>query len=191
MEGFHFDDISDWDYKQDLEIDLNSLDLELINQPTLYAKYSNAWAIAIREQARAKEKLNMVKADMDTKARKSWEILGFEKRPSEPQIATWIPNQEMYKSANFEYIEATYRVNILETAKWAFEQRKKSLEHLVSLYLSNYFIEPKISKEARDGMNDRRHQKQTDILNEDEDLVSRLKKKQTTTTNKLIKIARR
>ena len=73
-------------------IDLNSLDNELINQPILYAKYSNAWAMAIREQARAKEKLNMVKADLDSKARKSWEILGFDKRPSEPQIAVWIPN---------------------------------------------------------------------------------------------------
>ena len=189
MKGFHFGDVDDWDYKSDLEIDLNSLDLELIKQPILYSKYSNAWAVAIREQARAKEKLNMTRADLDAKARKSWDILGFEKRPSEPQIATWIPNQETYKDANFEYIEATYRVNILETAKWAFEQRKKSLEHLVSLYLANYFVEPKISKEARDGLNDFKNKKQSELLNEDEGLKNRLKKKDK--PNKLIQIKRR
>jgi hypothetical protein len=133
----------------------------------------------------------MVRADLDAKARKSWDILGFDKRPSEPQIATWIPNQKDYKEANFEYIEATFRVNILETAKWAFEQRKKSLEHLVSLYLANYFAEPKITKEARDSATDYKSRRQVDVLNEDQELVDRLKKKQNQPTNKLVKIKRR
>jgi len=186
MDDFSFEDMSEYDYKVDLEIDLNSLDQELINQPILYAKYSNAWAVAIREQARAKEKLNMARADLDSKARKSWDILGFDKRPSEPQIATWIHNQQTHRDANFNYIESTYSVNILETAKWAFEQRKKTLEHLVSLYLSNYFIEPKISKEARDNMGERKNRQQSDVLNEDQQLVDRLKKK-TKPTNSLIK----
>ena len=80
-------------------------------------------------------------------------------------------------------------MNILETAKWAFEQRKKSLEHLVSLYLANYFAEPKITKEARDSASDYKTRRQADGLNEDTELVERLTKKKK--TNNLIKIKRR
>lgn len=157
--------MQDLDYERDLHIDKDSLEECLVEQPNLYAKWSNAWAKAVRERDQAKEALNIVKADLDMKIRKSWDLYGFEKKPTDMAITTWIAAHEDYRAANFILIEATHAVNVLEAAKWAFQHRKDALDNLVKLFLSNYYAESRsVGSEAREMLADMRHDKHLEVL---------------------------
>ena len=157
--------MADLNFEDDLRIDQDALEECLVAQPDLYAKWSTAHAQAIKERDMAKEALNVVKADLDMKIRKSWEILGFDKKPTDMAITTWICAQEEYKDANFHLIEATYSVNVLEGAKWAFQHRKDSLDNLTKLFLSNYYSDSKaVGPETRGMLEDMRKTKHMDVV---------------------------
>lgn len=157
--------MDDLDYEKDLYIDKDSLEECLVEQPELYAKWSKAWADAVKERDHAKENLSIVKADLDMKIRKSWDILGFDKKPTDMAITTWICAQNEYRKANFLLIQSTHAVNVLEAAKWAFQHRKDSLDNLVRLFLSNYYSDSKaVGKEARDMLSDMRQKKHLDVV---------------------------
>ena len=73
--------------------------------------------------------------------------------------------QSTYRDANFLLIEATYAVNILDTARWAFQHRKDALDNLVKLFLSNYYSESKaVGREARDMLADMRQDEHLGVL---------------------------
>lgn len=155
----------DLNYKQDLRIDKDALEECLVEQPELYGKWSTAWAEAVKERDQSKEQLNLVKADLDMKLRKSWDILGFDKKPTDMAITTWICAQKDYRDANFHLIQATYNVNVLEAAKWAFQHRKDALDNLTKLFLSNYYSDSKaVGVEARDMLADMRQKKHLEVL---------------------------
>lgn len=152
-------------YEEDLQIDKDSLEECLIEQPELYGKWSKVWAQAVKERDQSKEQLNVTKADLDKQIRKSWDILGFDKKPTDLAITTWICAQQEYRDANFRLIEATYSVNVLEGAKWAFQHRKDALDNLVKLFLSNYYSESKaVGQEARELLADMRQSKHLETL---------------------------
>ena len=155
----------DLNYKEDLRIDRDALEECLVEQPEMYAKWSDAWAQAVKERDEAKEALNLVKADLDMRVRKGWDILGFEKKPTDMAITTWICAHTDYRNSNFHLIQATYNVNVLEAAKWAFQHRKDSLDNLTKLFLSNYYSDSKaVGQEARDMLADMRQKKHLEVL---------------------------
>ena len=152
-------------YEKDLHIDPDALEDCLVEQAELYGKWSNAWAMAMKERDHAKEKLNLVKADLDMRIRKNWDILGFDKKPTDMAITTWICAHEDYTKANFLLIQSTYAVNVLEAAKWAFQHRKDALDNLVKLFLSNYYSDTKsVGVEARQMLADHRQDKHLDVV---------------------------
>jgi hypothetical protein len=152
-------------YEDDLRIDKDSLEECLVKQPELYAKWSTIWADATQERDQSKERLNIVRADLDMKIRKSWDILGFDKKPTDMAINTWICAHNDYRKANFELIQKTHAVNVLEAAKWAFQHRKDALDNLVKLYLNNYYSDSKaVGQEARDMLSTMRQDKHLDVL---------------------------
>ncbi|KXH69814.1 MAG: hypothetical protein AM326_01705 [Candidatus Thorarchaeota archaeon SMTZ-45] len=169
----------DLNYKDDLAIDKDSLEECLVEQPELYAKWSQVWAQAVRERDEAKEALNLVKAELDMKIRKSWDILGFDKKPTDMAITTWICAQKDYRDANFILIQATYNVNVLEAAKWAFQHRKDALDNLTKLFLSNYYADSKaVGKETRDMLDDMRQKKHEAVLDNNPRAIKLKRRKQ-------------
>ena len=167
----------DLDYEKDLYIDKDSLEDCLVKQPELYGKWSTIWATAIEERDRAKDNLNVEKARLDMKVRKSWDILGFDKKPTDMAITTWICANNDYRKANFNLIEKTHAVNVLESAKWAFQHRKDSLDNLVKLYLNNYYADSKaVGQEARNMLSTMRQDKHLDVV-ENNPRTSKLKRR--------------
>jgi len=171
----------DLNYKEDLAIDKDALEICLVEQPDLYGKWSKAWADSIRDRDRAKENLAVVKAKLDRQVRQSWDILGFDKKPTDLAITTWINAHEDYQEANFLVIEATYESNVLEGAKWAFQHRKESLDNLVKLFLSNYYADSNaIGTEAREMLTDMRKDQHEKVL-DNNPRAKKLKLKRRTT----------
>ena len=155
----------DLNYENDLRIDKDSLEECLVEQPELYAKWSTIWADAVQERDHAKEDLNVTRADLDMKVRKSWDILGFDKKPTDMAITTWICAHADYRKANFILIQKTHATNVLEAAKWSFQHRKDSLDNLVKLFLSNYYSDSKaVGQDARDMLRDMRQDKHLDVV---------------------------
>lgn len=132
-------------YVQDLSIDPHNLDEELLNQPVLYMRYSELAAQAQKDRDRAKEKLDVVRAEQDKAIREKPELYGLAK-VTEAAVSSAILKTGPYQEANNNVIETSYQLNLYNAARSAFDHRKKALDLLVQLLMANYFVsrmEPK------------------------------------------------
>jgi len=132
------------EYSQDLRTSLENLDQHWLEQPGHFMKWGERWANAVATKDRAKENLEVLKAEIDKEIRKDWDKFGFDSKPTEPAIKSAIILEPRYKQASDEHIDAMEQVNIMAVAKSAFEHRKKQLDNLTSLYLAGFFSKPKL-----------------------------------------------
>lgn len=136
----------DYDYEQDLQTNFEDLDRHWLEQPQKYMKWGERWSNAIAKRDRAKENLDVTRAEIDKEIRKGWDKppWEFDSKPTETAISSAIITDDRYRHANSEYIDAGEEVNIMLVAKTAFEHRKKQLDNLTSLYLSGWFTRPRL-----------------------------------------------
>jgi len=168
------------EYNEDLEIDFAQLDINWRDHSTNYMKWSKKWVDSVAYRDRCKEALDVVRAGLDAKYRKE---LFDGKKPTEAAISAAITSDDDYKLANQTLLDANEAVNLLASAKGAFEHRKKALEGLTQLWLGGYFSNPKIPAEIKEKFEqgDSEYQKnQKDTLNEN----PRLKKRKPIRKNK-------
>ena len=161
------------DYREDLEIDLSNLHEEWLRQPMLYSQYAEASAEALRQKDLAKNKLEVVKAQLDLAIRS--DPAKFELgKITEAAITNTILLQEEYQEVYREYIQAKYEFDILCGVVKSFDQRKTALENEVRLWGAQYFAGPKepvaIGKTFGDGARELLSKNQLKFLNRDKDL---------------------
>ena len=132
------------EYKTDLQTSLENLDRNWLEQPGLFMKWGERWANAVAVKDRAKENLEVLKAEIDSEIRKDWKGFGFDSKPTEAGISAAITIEPRFRAANAAHIDAMEEVNIMAVAKSAFEHRKKQLDNLTSLYLAGFFSKPKL-----------------------------------------------
>lgn len=139
----------DQNYEQDLAIDPYCLDEDWLKQSGLFMKYSVMAADAQKRRDQAKEKLDVVKAELDRSIRENPGINNKYKleKITEAVVTSTILVQPEYKVASDELIEANYELNILQSAVRAFDHKRAALENEVKLWLGSYFSGP---KEPRD-----------------------------------------
>ena len=128
-------------YEKDLSIDEFALDREWKYQPSLYFKYAEQQAIAGKIRDEAKEKLDVVKAELDSIARK--ELPAFGKKITENQITNWIIQQKTYQEASANLIQANYEANMMANAVRAMDHRKAALENLARLWVGQFYSTPR------------------------------------------------
>ena len=137
------------DYEQDLELDQHGLDFEWLRQASLYLKYSILYADLASYRDEAKEKLQRIDSEIDLEIRSDWSSFGFESKPTEGAIRAIILQDDRHIKAANELNFATREVNIAQGAKVALDHKKAALERLSTLYLSGYWADPRITKEAK------------------------------------------
>jgi len=101
------------------------------------------------------------------------------KKPTEAAINAAISKDEDYQLEQQALLDANEAVNLLVSAKAAFEHRKKALEGLTQLWLGGYFSDPKIPAEIKEQFkkpSEEYQKEQQTKLNEN----SRLKKRRPT-----------
>jgi len=147
------------DFKKLLTVDKDNLDLALVEQASLMYDYGLEYAEALRKRDKLKDRLDVVKAELDSEIRSNPEGFGFDKKPTESAIANAILLEKEYRAASERYLEACYEVNVILAAKNALEHKKSAVENLIKLYCSNYWAEgtslpaedrQQIKKEASD-----------------------------------------
>jgi len=149
------------DYEKDVNIDPNSLDVEWLEQPNLMLKYGRIAAQTKMDMDKAKERLEVVKAELDKDIRLNPEKYGISKL-TEGVVASTIFLQPEYKEVSEAYIEASYEFNMARYAVQAISDRKDALENLVKLHGMQYFAGPSAPRDLSKEWEAKQKQKKAD-----------------------------
>jgi len=133
-------------YASDLKIDEDALDLELLEQASLFMRYAKNYAETRRVLDEEKQRLDIVKADIDKQIREHPEKFKVEKI-TEGAIQSAILTEGTYNIAYKKYLDAKFESDMASNAVQAFSQRKDALENLVRLYIANYFAGPSVPRD--------------------------------------------
>jgi len=112
----------------DLQINENDLDGEWLRQAGLYDYWCEQWAIALKEKDEIWLEKKILKATLFKEARINLTENG--KTPSDNRCDVEVHADPRYKDVSLRLINLEEKVNKLDGRKWAFEQKKKSLEQL-------------------------------------------------------------
>lgn len=151
-------------YEQDIRIDETALDVEWLEQAGLMFRYAENAAKARQKLDRKKESLDVVKAEIDTRIRTDPDKFNLEK-VTEGAILNTILQQQAYRTAYQEFVDAKYEADIAQAAVIALAQRKDALENLVRLHGQQYFAGPKMPRDL--------HWERQQKSEKSDDLVSR------------------
>lgn len=134
------------DFKDDVFIDPNALDVEWLRQPTLMLKYAQEEAEAAKREDVERERLDAVKAELDKEIRSNPDKFDISKT-TESAILSAILLHPSYKEVSEKYIQAKYESKMAKAATRAIEMKKDALENLVKLYGQQYFAGPKAPRD--------------------------------------------
>jgi len=147
-------------YEEDMRIDDQMLDVEWLEQPEKMFKYCKLAAEARRDLDAAKEKVDIVKADLDKQIRSTPAVFGIEKI-TETAIQNVILTRTEYIKANNSFMQLKYEVDMASSAVRAMEQRKEALENLVRLHGQSYFAGPRVPHDDLSAMRELKKSKIT------------------------------
>lgn len=151
------------EFKKDILLDKNLLDENAVEQASLFLKWGEKWAIAVRDRDTAARKLKEVEEQCDKDIREFPGKYGWvqpQKEPTEKFIEAKIPSHKDFIAAKEALIEAEFQVNLLSIVKQAFSQRDSMITALAGLYKGGYFsakspeaFENIITERAREAQN--------------------------------------
>jgi len=134
------------EYQRDIAIDPDNLEEEFLQQPSLYFKYSDLRREAGEDRDKAKDQLELWKAQTSLAIRSNPDQYGLAKATNDAvsEKLTSILNDKENTGHDVKerYDEALYRFNIYSNVLASLDQKKKSLEMLVQLHVSNWFSGP-------------------------------------------------
>jgi Cdc6-like AAA superfamily ATPase len=133
-------------YEEEIKIDVDALDLEWRDQPVLMMTYARQAAEARRHLDQMKEKIELVKAELDREIRTKPERYGIEKI-TENAVQNTIITLPEFKKASKILLDAKFDADIAQSAVIAISQRKDALENLVRLHGQQYFAGPKVPRD--------------------------------------------
>jgi len=130
------------DYEKDLRI-TGDLKEEWKKQASLYSYFAKEYAKADKKKDLMKEKLDIIKAELDLEIRTNPKKFIEIPKITEAVVSSLILLQSEYKNAKQEFLDTENEALILNLGVKAFEHKKKALENLVQLCLSERWSEPK------------------------------------------------
>lgn len=132
-------------FEQDIKIDHDSLDVEWLEQPELMLRYGRYQASCALELDKAKERLDVVRAELDKKIRANPEAYEIAK-VTETVVSNTIITQDEYMEAQSQALSAKFEFDIARAAVNAIHGRKDALENLVRLHGMQYFAGPNMPR---------------------------------------------
>ena len=133
-------------YEKDLVIDDSALDIECADQAMLFMKYAKHYAETRRILDEEKQRLDIVKADIDKQIREHPEKFKLEK-VTEGAIQSAILTEGTYNIAYKKYLDAKFESDMAANAKDAMNMRKEMLEGMIKLLAQSYFAGPRTPRD--------------------------------------------
>jgi len=135
-------------YEDNLRIDEDALDLECLDQPMRFLEVAKANAQAQFEVDEAKNKLELVAAEVDASIRNEPDKYGISKI-TETLVANAVKMTKEYKEQLEDFNKVKFNAAVIRSAMMAFEQRKTMLELLVKLNGQSYFAGPSVPRDIQ------------------------------------------
>lgn len=136
-----------------LEIDPLRLDVEWQNQPKLFHHYADRVAAAKRELDVAQNELEELRAILYIRIAKNPEKAGLPKA-TENAVNAAINFHEKFVEAKQRVVDAKCKVAELSSVVTALDHRKKALENLVKLHISDYGATPQAPFGEREALSE-------------------------------------
>lgn len=138
-----------------VQIDPNELDKEVIRLPGDYLKFCFAAVDAKADLDEAKAALDVVESEVlndvrDNPGKYGLEISERTKMPTDKACAAQVSINPRYKDALKKVNDAKYDSEIAQAIVDAFDVKKRSIENLISLHGMGYFSDIKMTKQARE-----------------------------------------
>ena len=134
------------DYEQDLTIDESALDVEWLQQARLMMQYGRYCSECKLEMDKAKEHLEVTKAELDKDIRTNPDSFDLAKI-TEGVVSNTIILQPEHQEALDAYLNAKYEFDMALNAVRAIDQKKAALENLVRLHGQQYFAGPSVPRD--------------------------------------------
>jgi len=131
------------DYMEEIKINKHRLEEEIINQPGLYIKWAEKSARAMVNRIELDKKKKLVRAELDRKYRLKIEQAG--EKVTENRLDAYIRMDDEYKAINEKLLEAMEEEAVMIDVKWAFQQRKTSLELLQEGIINGIYADPTVN----------------------------------------------
>lgn len=152
------------EFKRDVEIDPNELDLACTTQAEIFFKWAERLVISRNRVDRLKKQLETKYASISSDIRQNPESFGMGKsRVTESSIDATIRTDPDYAELYDDWLKARYNMNMLDMAVKAMEQRKRMIEVLVTLHGQEYFAGPSIPRNLGEAWVKRRKQTEQDV----------------------------
>jgi hypothetical protein len=142
-------------YEEDIRIDETALDVEWLEQASLFMRYARNAAEARRALDVSKERLDVIRASLDKEVRSNPEKFGIEKI-TETAVSNTIISIPAFQGANEGFLNAKFEADLAQAAVNAFNQRKDALENLVKLHGMQWFAGPKVPRNLHEEYQNRR-----------------------------------
>jgi hypothetical protein len=131
------------DYKKDMAIDPDALDVEWLRQTELGRKYAKHSAMLKKLQREAENRVKVVKAELVQLCNEFPLKHTGKEKPNLIDIESFYRTHPDHQKAKQEWIDATYEAEYAEMAQKEISySRKASLENLVTLFTAQYFAGP-------------------------------------------------
>jgi len=134
------------DYEQDLTIDESALDVEWLQQARLMMQYGRHCSECKLEMDKAKEHLEVTKAELDKDIRANPDSFDLTKI-TEGVVSNTIILQPEHQEALDAYLNTKYEFDMALNAVRAIDQKKAALENLVRLHGQQYFAGPSVPRD--------------------------------------------
>lgn len=147
-----------YEFEDDLFIDLNRLEWEAGRQANLFGKWAKRWAYATKKRDRINERVKTKRSELILYLRQNFKDEGFSSVPTGPQIEAFYRADQEYRVLKRKAVDAEYEVNMLWIAMRSFEHKRSMIQVEEKLYAQDYFSTPyevrefneKVEKEMED-----------------------------------------
>lgn len=130
------------DFKQDVAIDRFKLEEECETQPSIYGYYASQFAEAKSDAERAKSRYDLVLAEKDLSIRRNPPM---DVKLTEASISALVTESSDVQLAKEAVLVANAKVNNLEAAIFALNQKKSQLDNLVQLWIKDYYNKKQVT----------------------------------------------
>jgi hypothetical protein len=150
-------------YEADITIDSEALDVEWLRQPRLTYQYGKLQAEIELKLGKAKEDLDLIKADLDKQIRLNpdeFEVVKI----TEVAVTNTIIAHPDYQNQNGIVLDLIYELNVIKAAKAGIETKKTALENLVKLNGQNYFAGPTVPRDLTKEWEQKENQRESNRM---------------------------
>lgn len=162
----------DFDLDADLAIDADALDVEFVQFPMTYGKYTELSAQADKASREADERLKTIRSELIKAINENPEEY-TEGKVTAAVLEALYRTQPKYVKAKEEAIQAEFEAQMLRNAMFAMNAKKQGLENLVKLLSMEYFTGPLKPELLSDKIERRKRQKTKKLKGEIADSLNK------------------